>query len=80
MELFHSAVTVRHEAHHLPSSNATSHTLIPHMLSKNGAKLNTKTTFHLKFEVLSLVLLKIEVFLDVTLCGWVSSSNILKAL
>jgi hypothetical protein len=76
---------VWHEDQHLPPSNSavnnvTSYTSIPNMLSKNGAKLNAKTTLHLRFEVLSVVLLKIHVILDVTQHSWVSSLDVLKAL
>jgi hypothetical protein len=61
-------------------NNVTNYASTPNMLSKNGAKLNTKTTFCLRFEVLSVVLLKIQVILDVTLHSWVSSFDVLKAL
>ena len=46
------------------------------MLSKHGAKLNIKTTFCLRFEDLSVILLKILVILDVTLHSWVSSFDV----
>ena len=74
-----------HEDQHLPPSNfamnnLTSYTSIPNMLSKDGAKLNTKTTHCLRFEVSSVVLLKIHVILDVTMHSWEGSFDVLKAL